>query len=327
MNRPAFYELRFWLLAAAFGLIAAGLFLPRVRLTQEAYDAIAFVDITSSMNTRDLTLDGEPASRLDVIKDRLRGFVASLPCRSKFGLGIFTARRVFVLFEPVEVCENFSAINASLTGLDWRMAWEGNSYVAKGLFSAIALAKSLKADLIFLSDGHGAPPLPFSGIPPFEGERGEVSGLIGGIGGHTKTPLTKYDNEGHEIGTYDTQEVPQENRAGPPPPDAESRPGYHPKWAPFGNEVVDNGEHLAFIREPHLQELAGITGLDYVYVRSGENLVPALSRAVKPRRVAAATDVRAYPAALTLAFLILLYGLLPVLHAIRVRPALSPKPS
>jgi len=320
-------DARFWLLAGALACAFAALLVPRVQLQRDVFDVLAVVDITSSMNTRDMGAGETPDSRLDAAKSALRATLQAMPCQSRLGLALFTERQTFLLFEPVEVCENFAAIDDSISELNWRMAWEGNSYVAKGLFSAIDLAKSLKADLIFLSDGHEAPPLPFSGIPPFEGERGKVRGLIGGIGGHTKTPLTKYDGEGHEIGTYDTQEVPQENRAGPPPPDAESRPGYHPKWAPFGNEVVDNGEHLAFIREPHLQELASITGLDYVYVRSGEDLVPALSRAVKPRRVAAATDVRDYPAALALAFLVLLYGLLPVFDAVRARPAFSHKPS
>jgi mxaL protein len=327
MTVAFFKDARFWLLAGALVCVLGALLVPRIQLQRDVFDVLAVVDITSSMNTRDMGAGETPDSRLDAAKSALRATLQAMPCQSRLGLALFTERQTFLLFDPVEVCENFAAIDASISELNWRMAWEGNSYVAKGLFSAIDLAKSLKADLIFLSDGHEAPPLPFSGIPPFEGERGEVRGLIGGIGGHTETPLTKYDNEGHEIGTYDTQEVPQENRAGPPPPDAESRPGYHPKWAPFGNEVVDNGEHLAFIREPHLQELARITGLDYVYVRSGEDLVPALSRAVKPRRVAAATDVRAYPAVLALGLLVLLYGLLPVLEAIRARPALSHKPS
>ena len=69
--------------------------------------------------------------------------------------------------------------------LDWRMAWEGDSYVAKGLYSAIDIAKSLKSDLIFITDGHELPPLPFSGLPPFEGKPGDVGGLIVGVGSHT----------------------------------------------------------------------------------------------------------------------------------------------
>jgi mxaL protein len=152
-------------------------------------------------------------------------------------------------------------------------------------------------------------------LPPFVDKPGEVGGLIVGVGGDTKTPLAKYDGEGRETGTYGAQDLPQENRSGPPPPDAEQRPGYHPKWAPFGNEVVDNNEHLAFVREPHLKELARITGLTYVRLQPGENLVPALAGAVKPRPVTVASDVRQYPAGLALVLLVILYGLLPLFAA------------
>jgi mxaL protein len=315
-------DLRFWLVAAALGCVLAALLVPRIELGRDVYDVLAVVDITSSMNTRDTVADGEPESRLGAAKSALRATLADLPCQSRLGLAIFTERQAFLLFEPVEACGNFAAIDDAISELSWRMAWEGNSYVAKGLYSAIDIAKSLKADLIFLTDGHEAPPLPFSGIPPFDGKRGEVRGIIGGLGGRTKTPLLKYDDEGREVGTYDVQEVPQENRAGPPPPDAASRPGYHPKWAPFGNAIVNNDEHLAFMREPHLRELASITGLHYVLVHAGEDLIPALTQTVKPRRVTAASDVRAYPAAFALAFLALLYGLLPALSALRVAAGL-----
>jgi mxaL protein len=146
-------------------------------------------------------------------------------------------------------------------------------------------------------------------LPPFDGKRGEVGGLIVGAGGNAKSPLLKYDNEGREIGVYAPQEVPQENRSGPPPPDAAQRPGYHPKWAPFGNAVVDNGEHLGFVREPHLKELASVTGLTYVHLDPNGDLVAALASSARVRRVSVASDIRAYPAGGGLALLVILYGL------------------
>jgi mxaL protein len=316
MRLAALMDLRFWLLAAALGCVLAALLVPRVALERDVYDVLAAIDITSSMNTRDVAVTGASESRLDAAKSALRATLANLPCQSRLGLALFTERQAFLLFDPVEVCENFAAIDDAIAELDWRMGWEGGSYVAKGLFSAIDVAKSLGADLLFFTDGHEAPPLPFSGLPPFIGKRGEVGGLLVGVGGHTRTPLLKYDDEGREIGTYGAQEVPQENRAGPPPPDAASRPGYHPKWAPFGNAVVDNGEHLAFVREPHLTELAQVTGLTYLLLRPNEDLVPALAQAVKRRPVTAPSDIRPYPAGLALAFLLVLYGVLPVLGAL-----------
>ncbi len=318
MTRPAFRDLRFWLLLAALALVLASLFLPRVKLTRAAYDTLAVIDITSSMNTRDLTLNGKPASRLDVIKDRLRKLVAELPCESRFGLGIFTERRVFVLFMPAETCANFADIDAAITGLDWRMAWEGDSHVATGIYDGVKVAGELGADLLFFTDGHEAPPLHWTGLPAFEGEPGEVKGLIVGVGANTLSPLTKYDNDGREIGVFAADEVPQENRYGPPPPDAESRPGYHPKWAPYG-EPVEGTEHLTSLKEEHLRTIAEKTGLDYVTLDGGSALLKALAASASPREVVVATDIRPYPAVFALLLLLIVYGLLPLLDRLRAR--------
>lgn len=319
MSVAALKDARFWLIAAALASVVATLLMPRIALKRDVYDVLAVLDITSSMNTRDLSELGSDESRLDAAKDALRATLAGLPCQSRMGLGIFTERQTLLLFDPVEVCANFAAIDAAISELNWRMGWEGGSYVAKGLYSAVDIAKSLGSDLVFFTDGHEAPPLPYSGLPPFEAKPGDVGGLIVGVGGHARTPLTKYDEEGREAGTYGAQDVPQENRTGPPPPDAASRPGYHPKWAPFGNAVVDNSEHLAFIREPHLLELSRATGLRYARLRPGESLLPALARSVKPRPLTVASDIRTYPATLALSLLVVLYGLLPLLAVLPAR--------
>jgi mxaL protein len=324
MNRPALHKLRFWLLLVAFGLVIGGLVLPRVKLTRDAYDVMAFVDITSSMNTRDLTLHGKPAGRLDVVKDRLHSFVTSLPCQSKFGLGIFTARRVFVLFEPVEVCENFASIDASITGLDWRMGWEGDSYITRGVHDAVPVALGLDTDLLFFTDGHEAPPLPWTGMQPFEGTPGEVVGLLVGVGGKSLVPIPKFDDEGNENGVLGQDEVLQENRSGVPPPDASSRPGWHPKWAPFGDVAVNRNEHLTSVKEDHLKTLASQTGLAYAYLTGANALREDFTTVARPRQVVVATDIRPYPAGLALLLLLILYGALPLrdhLAAWRTRDA------
>lgn len=309
MSWSALRDARTWLVAGAFVLALCALVMPRINLQRDAYDVVAVVDITTSMNTRDMTVAGEKVSRMQAAKSALRETLAKLPCQSRLGLGFFTERRTFLLFNPVEVCENFAAIDEAIAMLDWRMAWEGDSYVSKGLYSAVDIARGLKADLIFITDGHELPPLPFSGLSPFEGKLGDVGGLIVGAGGRTSTPLLKYDDDGREIGTYGAQEVPQENRSGPPPPDATSRPGYHPKWAPFGNAVVNNKEHMATVREAYLKQLASVTGLSYVNLGDTPDLAPPLMVAAHGRPLKVATDVSAVPGGLALALLVLLYGL------------------
>ena len=326
MTWPPLRDLRTWLVAGALALTVLALAVPRIDLTRDAYDVLAVVDITTSMNTRDVTSGGKPVSRLEAAKASLRETLAKLPCGSRLGLGIFTERRTFLLFDPVEVCENFAAIDEAIAMLDWRMAWEGDSYVSKGLYSALDIAHSLKADLIFITDGHELPPLPFSGLSPFEGKPGDVGGIIVGIGSHTPTPLLKYDEDGREVGTYGARDVPQENRSGPPPPDAASRPGYHPKWAPFGNAVVNNKEHMAVVREPYLKRLAGLTGLSYAYIGAAHDLTGALIAAAHPRPLQVATDIRAVPGALALTLLTVLFGL-AALASVTSRRRPTPHPA
>jgi mxaL protein len=309
MSREQLRDPRTLLIGGALALTLLALVVPRIQLTRGVYDLVAVIDITTSMNTRDVTDGGTSVSRLAAAKSSLRETLAKLPCGSRLGLGIFTERRSFLLFSPIEVCENFAAIDEAIAMLDWRMAWEGDSYVSKGLFSAIDVAASLKSDLIFITDGHELPPLPYTGVSPFEGKLGDVSGLLVGIGSKKPTPLLKYDEEGREVGTYAAQEVPQENRSGAPPPDAASRPGYHPKWAPFGNAVVNNKMHMAAVREEYLKQLAGITGLRYAHIETVQGLFGPLSAAARTRPLQVATDVRAVPGSFALCLLVILFGL------------------
>jgi mxaL protein len=318
--RDRLEDARFWTLLGAAALTCLALVLPRVTLTRDVYDLVAFVDITASMNTRDMTVAGKPASRLDASKAALERLLSDLPCQSRLGLGVFTERRSFLLFNPVEVCENFAPLETAIQELDWRMAWEGDSMVAKGFYHAVTIAEDLKADLVFLTDGQEAPPLPGGGtmLPEFEGTRGKVKGLLVGVGGREKVPLPKFDDEGHEIGTYTADEVPQENRTGPPPPDAHLRPGYHPKWAPFGTDPPTGDEHLTSVRTGPLNALAATLGFGRADLVDAPNLLNALSEHAHTRPVDVAVDIRPLPATLALVLLVGLY-VAPLLARIRPR--------
>lgn len=302
-------DARFWVLLATVALTVLAMVLPRVMLTRNVYDLVAVVDITGSMNTRDMTLSGKPASRLDATKAALERLLAELPCQSRLGLGIFSERRSFLLFNPIEVCENFAPLETAIQNLDWRMAWEGDSMVAKGLYSAIDFVATLKADLLFATDGHEAPPLPrYGGLPEFEGEAGKVKGLVLGIGGKDKVPMPKFDDDGNEIGVYGPMDVPQENHSGPPPPDAEQRPGYHPKWAPFGSDVPQGEEHLTSVKGEHLAALSAKVGFAHADLVDAPNLLQEIASNAHTRPVEVAVDIRPVPASIALALLVGLYA-------------------
>lgn len=312
-------DFRFWLVLAALGFSILAMVAPRVRLERPVLDVVAVIDITGSMNTRDMTVAGRTASRLEAVQSSVRDLLTRLPCGSRLGLGVFTERSSFLLLEPAETCANYAALDGAIRELDWRMAWAADSYVARGLHSAIGIAGSLDANLVFFTDGHEAPPLPASGLPEFAGKAGDVQGLLVGAGGKDKSPIPKFDFDGREIGTWGPQDVPHENRTGPPPADAASRPGYHPRYAPYGAAAAEGEEHLSSVRDSHLKTLADQTGLAYVSLAETGNLVVALQAAGRSRTVEVAADIRSYPAAVALFLLILLSAVMPFFERVRAR--------
>ena len=215
------------------------------------------------------------------------------------------------MFTPIEVCAEFAPLDGAIAALDWRMAWEGDSRISAGLHRAVAMAGDLDADLLFLSDGQETPPLPTSGLPPFEGEPGAVRGLIVGVGGYALSPIPKYNDRGRETGFYAETDVQQENRFGPPPADAEAREGYNPRNAPFGGVATPGTEHLSTVRETYLRGLAAETGLSYAPLDDPAGLAAALTAAATPRPRPVLLDPRPVLGAGALALLSVLFGFLP----------------
>jgi mxaL protein len=305
-------------LGGAFACLLAAVLAPHLVIERSAYELLAAVDVTGSMNARDYTLDGRPAARLEKVERVLRDLLVHLPCGSRMGLAVFTERRTFLLFEPVDVCRDFAPLDGALAALDWRMAWEGDSQITSGLYSAVEIANGLGADLVFLTDGHEAPPLPHGGPLPFEGEVGSVRGLVVGVGGTALVPIPKFDARGHEIGFYEMSDVPQENRFGPPPRNVEERDGWHPRNAPFGAETAVGNEHLTSVREHHLRALAATVGFAYAPLADASDLAEAIRREARPHPVAAPADLAPVPASLALLLFVVLFAALPLRERGRV---------
>ncbi|GEP10328.1 vWA domain-containing protein [Methylobacterium gnaphalii] len=305
-------------LAIALALVLTTFTVGTVSLTRDGVKVLAVVDITGSMNVRDYKhADGSPASRLDTTKAALRDLVSRLPCGSRLALGIFTERRPFLLFTPIEVCHDFSPVDGALDALDWRMAWEGDSRISAGLFRSIEMAESLGTDLIFISDGQEAPPLPSTGAAGFEGKPGAVRGLIVGVGGYALSQIPKFDDRGRETGFYGETDVQQENRFGPPPADAESREGYNPRNAPFGSVAAKGNEHLSSVREAYLKSLAGAAGLTYAHLDGPGGLLHPLMSAATPRPLPGSLDLRPFLGSAALALLIAVFAAPPLLGLTR----------
>ncbi len=290
--RPDLRDPRLILLMLAMLSLVATFLAPKIATQRPSFDFLAVVDITGSMNVRDYSASGLPVSRLDAVKTALRALLAELPCPSHVGLGIFSERRTFLLFEPIDVCRDFAPLEASIEALDWRMAWEGDSRVSAGLFRAIDMARELKSDLLFFTDGQEAPPPPARGAPTFDGRAGEVRGLIVGVGGYELSPIPKFDDRGREIRFLGVDDVPHESRFGLPPESAERREGYNARNAPFGAAAAVGVEHLSSVKEDYLRSLAEKTGLAYAHLENGKRLWTDYAAVASPRPREAAFDLR-----------------------------------
>jgi mxaL protein len=294
-------------LVAAFALALAACFPLRLALERPVFSHIVIVDITRSMNVEDYRQGGRTVSRLEFVRQSLIRAAADLPCGSTLGLGVFTERQPALLFEPIETCTGFSAISATIEQLDWRMAWAADSLIAAGLRNILDLLGRGEADVVFVTDGHEAPPLNPRYRPDFADLAGKVRGLVVGVGGLGLSPIPKYDESGRRLGIYTEDEVPQRSSFGLSELPPEQIEGYHARNAPFGSERAGGSEHLSQLKEAYLRQLAEASGLGYHRLESPEGLSRALTAPALARRQRVAADVRWIPAALALAVLTAVY--------------------
>lgn len=303
---------RFALLALAASALALALLRPHWQTERSVYDLIAVVDITRSMNTQDLRIGNTPVSRLKYVQHRLGEWLQRLPCGSRIGIGVFTERRSTLLMWPVEACRHYYELNELIAQLDWRMAWAADSRIAQGLENTLALWLQNSgfghSALLFITDGHEAPPLNPSYRPDFSRLRGKVAGMILGVGGSELTPIPKFDEAGRQIGFYQPEDVPHRSTFGLPPQDASELPGYHPRNAPFGGEQVGGSEHLSSRKDAYLRELAEQTGLVYRPLDRIEDPTEAFDRAGLTLRIPGEADLRPALTWLALFFLLSLYA-------------------
>ncbi|MEF7613027.1 vWA domain-containing protein [Aquincola sp. MAHUQ-54] len=294
-------------LLAAAALALAACFLPwRLTVERARFDHVIVLDITQSMNVPDMSAAGRPVARLAFAKQALRQALNALPCGSRVGWGVFTEYRSLLVMAPVEVCANLGELRTTLANLDGRMAWIGGSEVAKGLHSGMGIVRQLpeRPSLVFVTDGHEAPPLHPRHRPRLDGTPGEVAGLIVGVGQAQPSPIPKLDARGRPLGTWGPDEVLQAD------PRSRGRGG-----SVAGEALADDAagpaaavgatpgtEHLSGLREPYLRLLASEDGLRFHRLGGAQDLAAALTAPAFERQVPVALDLRELlaPAALLL---------------------------
>ena len=187
--------------------LIVGLINPKVTIERDIYNYIFVVDISQSMLTKDMTIDGEKISRLDFSKKLLQGIMDQLPCKTNVSVAMFAGVSVAATYTPINVCDNFSAISSTIQYLDWRSVWSGNSRIREGFSSLARLIRSFpqSARVVFLTDGEEAPKLHAFNTRDLSQFQGESDWLIVGIGSEEGSAIPKYDSENQLIGFWSNE--------------------------------------------------------------------------------------------------------------------------
>jgi mxaL protein len=275
MIRLARLDRAFIRIVLVVGLLLLALSMPRVELPRDSYDYIVVFDISQSMNVEDYELDGVPVSRLDYAREAVRRVLPKLPCGSRIGWAAFTGYQTLLLITPVEVCEHYNDLLASIAQIDRRMRWSNASEITKGIYWAILAAQATESrpDIVFMTDGHEAPPLDPTYSPRmFDTLTGPaIRGWLIGVGNVIPGPIPKIDEEGRRQGYWRAHEVMQGASTGEGPSSA--------------------GEHLSGLREAHLGALAEQIGFQSTRLADAATLYTAMSDERFVRRRSTPTDV------------------------------------
>lgn len=192
------------LLASALILLVIALFKPTIPIKHNIFTYLLVADISQSMNTVDMKINGKPASRMAYQQKMMHEVVSSLPCGTKVSVALFAGVSVAALYHPIEVCENFSAIQDTIDHLDWRTAWSGNSRIRESLFGTARAIRSFpeNAQVIFFTDGEESPRLHVFNTKELTGFQGGDDWLLVGIGSEEGAAIPKLSDKNQLIGYW-----------------------------------------------------------------------------------------------------------------------------
>lgn len=286
-------------LLIAMILLTVCLLNPHLQLPNRVYDWLIVIDVTQSMNVRDYSVNKNGISRLEFVKKNVRDSLRGLPCGSRVSLAMFAEREALTIVRPVEICAHYSALDQTISRLDWRMAWAADSFIAHGVFKAIEQATKMgkTTRILFVTDGHQAPPANPKYMPTFSGKVGEVKGYIVGAGQLSPSQIPKLDDRNEIAGYWTHEDVQQFGSFGM----AETlsvlamEQGQHDRNAGHGAGAdILAGAHLSALDENNLKKIAKQTGLDYLRLDQPQRFSDALTKYNLATIRQADTDLRAW---------------------------------
>ncbi len=195
------------LLTAALILLIVALFKPTVPIKREIYSYLLVADISQSMNVMDESINGKPVTRMQYQQYLLHRIIGEMPCGTQVGIGLFAGVSVAALYTPIEVCENFAAIEDTIDHLDWRTGWSGNSRIRESMATLAKLIRSFPevAQVVYFTDGEETPALHAFNTRDLTGFQGGKDWLFVGIGSDKGTAIPKLDENNQVIGFWSNE--------------------------------------------------------------------------------------------------------------------------
>jgi mxaL protein len=276
--------------ALAAVLLLPVFFSPHWLLPGATYSYLFVIDVSESMNVRDPPNGRPDESRLDRAKDSVIASLAALPCGSQVAIALFAGSDTLVLFEPMEVCRHYPAIEEVVRGIDWRMAWDGDSRVESAVLAALHEAGQRGLDLIFLSDGDEAPHAFVPHMADLLAVQGKVKGWLVGVGGPQPQPIPRLDADNRIVGYWTAVDAVRE--------------GFYPNLAELVKQAASPAElersgaldevqeHRSALNEEYLKLIGASAGLGYVTADSPQRVASAIADPGIARHEKAERDMR-----------------------------------
>ncbi|NOT15598.1 MAG: VWA domain-containing protein [Methylotenera sp.] len=195
------------LLSGALLLLLIALCKPTIPIKHNIYTYLLIADISQSMNALDMPINGKLVTRIAHTQKLLRETVSSLDCGTKVSIGLFAGNSVAALYNPIEVCENFAAIQDTIDHLDWRTAWSGNSRVRESMFVISKVIRSFPepAQVVLFTDGEEAPKLHAFNTKDLSNFQGADDWLFVGVGSEKGVAIPKLSDKNQLIGYWSNE--------------------------------------------------------------------------------------------------------------------------
>jgi len=273
------------LLGGAMFCLLAALFQPSIPIKHNIYTYLLVADISQSMNTADMQINGNPATRIAYTQALLHETVSSLPCGTKVSIGLFAGNSVAALYTPIEVCANFAAIQDTIDHLDWRNAWSGNSRIRESFYSIARAVRGFPepAQVILVTDGEEAPKLHAFNTKNLTNFQGADGWLLVGVGTEKGAAIPKLSDKNQLIGFWSNESFALQPGIAQI---SESTLGTRDD-----NVAGENDRFISKLDSEYLKSIAKEIGGTYVHGDNVHNLLDAMKNQKPARRDIAPFDL------------------------------------